>query len=216
MGKFFSKLSAYFANHIVSYYHINDKNENVTNFITFQYWKRYQDHYHYFTENKKKIFLLIAYNVSFPIYFLMRILFRRREMNYDNDLHICHTGYYKCCVYWFYSRTSSNSLIELRYQKRYCNRFIWSYLCVNLYILMQSILGKEKEVEGTLSVQPKSNPVKGFEEYFLNLTVQNNTRNPWFVGKLLWHPYTIPIIPWFVNVLIWNRCIYHKLLHFMN
>lgn len=47
-----------------------------------------------------------------------------------------------------------------------------------------SFLGKEKEVEGTLSVQPKSNPVKGFEEYFLNLTVQNNTRNPWFVGKL--------------------------------
>jgi metabotropic X receptor len=47
-----------------------------------------------------------------------------------------------------------------------------------------SFSGKEKEVEGTLSVQPKSNPVKGFEEYFLNLTVQNNTRNPWFVGKL--------------------------------
>ena len=43
--------------------------------------------------------------------------------------------------------------------------------------------GQEKEVEGTLSVQPQSNPVKGFEEYFLNLTVQNNTRNPWFVGK---------------------------------
>ena len=43
--------------------------------------------------------------------------------------------------------------------------------------------GQEKEVEGTLSVQPQSNPVQGFEEYFLNLTVQKNTRNPWFVGK---------------------------------
>ncbi|XP_037917846.1 metabotropic glutamate receptor 2-like [Hermetia illucens] len=37
------------------------------------------------------------------------------------------------------------------------------------------------EVEGTLSVQPQANPVKGFEEYFLNLTVENNLRNPWFV-----------------------------------
>ena len=43
-------------------------------------------------------------------------------------------------------------------------------------------------MEGTLSVQPQSNPVKGFEEYFLNLNVQNNTRNPWFIGK-----YTICI-----------------------
>nr|XP_018899855.1 PREDICTED: metabotropic glutamate receptor 2-like isoform X1 [Bemisia tabaci]XP_018899864.1 PREDICTED: metabotropic glutamate receptor 2-like isoform X1 [Bemisia tabaci] len=41
--------------------------------------------------------------------------------------------------------------------------------------------GNEKEVEGTLSVQPQANPVKGFEEYFLNLTVENNKRNPWFV-----------------------------------
>lgn len=43
--------------------------------------------------------------------------------------------------------------------------------------------GNEPEVEGTLSVQPQANPVKGFEEYFLNLTVENNPRNPWFVGK---------------------------------
>ncbi|XP_054089113.1 metabotropic glutamate receptor 2 isoform X2 [Zeugodacus cucurbitae] len=41
--------------------------------------------------------------------------------------------------------------------------------------------GNEPEVEGTLSVQPQANPVKGFEEYFLNLTVENNQRNPWFV-----------------------------------
>ncbi|XP_018407335.1 PREDICTED: uncharacterized protein LOC108783290 [Cyphomyrmex costatus] len=41
--------------------------------------------------------------------------------------------------------------------------------------------GNEPEVEGTLSVQPQANSVKGFEEYFLNLTVENNRRNPWFV-----------------------------------
>ncbi|XP_053964371.1 metabotropic glutamate receptor 2 [Anastrepha ludens] len=41
--------------------------------------------------------------------------------------------------------------------------------------------GNEPEVEGTLSVQPQANPVKGFEEYFRNLTVENNQRNPWFV-----------------------------------
>ncbi|KAI8123732.1 Metabotropic glutamate receptor 8 [Lucilia cuprina] len=43
------------------------------------------------------------------------------------------------------------------------------------------IFGSDQEVEGTLSVQPQANPVKGFEEYFLNLTVENNQRNPWFV-----------------------------------
>lgn len=43
--------------------------------------------------------------------------------------------------------------------------------------------GNEAEVEGTLSVQPQANPVRGFQEYFLNLTVENNPRNPWFVGK---------------------------------
>ena len=44
--------------------------------------------------------------------------------------------------------------------------------------------GHEPEVEGTLSVQPQANPVKGFQEYFLNLTVENNKRNPWFGGKV--------------------------------
>lgn len=43
--------------------------------------------------------------------------------------------------------------------------------------------GYEREVEGTLSVQPKANPVKGFDKYFLDLNVRNNTRNPWFIGK---------------------------------
>ena len=45
--------------------------------------------------------------------------------------------------------------------------------------------GNEQEVEGTLSVQPQANVVKGFEDYFLSLTVQNNLRNPWFTG--IWH-----------------------------
>lgn len=43
--------------------------------------------------------------------------------------------------------------------------------------------GNEAEVEGTLSVQPQANPVRGFEEYFLNLTVGSNRRNQWFVGE---------------------------------
>ena len=33
-----------------------------------------------------------------------------------------------------------------------------------------------------MSVQPQANTVKGFEDYFLGLTVQNNQRNPWFTG----------------------------------
>lgn len=41
----------------------------------------------------------------------------------------------------------------------------------------------EAEVEGCLSVQPQANPVIGFEEYFLELNVENNKRNPWFTGK---------------------------------
>ncbi|XP_040572263.1 metabotropic glutamate receptor [Lepeophtheirus salmonis] len=41
--------------------------------------------------------------------------------------------------------------------------------------------GHEAEVEGTISVQPQANPVHGFEDYFLNLTVESNKRNPWFV-----------------------------------
>jgi hypothetical protein len=48
--------------------------------------------------------------------------------------------------------------------------------------LFLSVAGNEAEVEGTLSVQPQANPVKGFEEYFLNLSVTTNERNPWFTG----------------------------------
>ncbi|XP_026492105.2 metabotropic glutamate receptor 2-like [Vanessa tameamea] len=41
--------------------------------------------------------------------------------------------------------------------------------------------GNERAVEGTISVQPQANDVKGFKEYFLGLNVKNNKRNPWFV-----------------------------------
>lgn len=47
--------------------------------------------------------------------------------------------------------------------------------------------GNEKEVEGTLSVQPMANAVKGFDEYFLSLTPKNNKRNPWFIE--FWEHY---------------------------
>lgn len=43
--------------------------------------------------------------------------------------------------------------------------------------------GNEAEVEGTLSVLPRSDQVKGFDQYFLSLTPLNNKRNPWFIGK---------------------------------
>lgn len=43
----------------------------------------------------------------------------------------------------------------------------------------------EAEVEGCLSVQPQANPVDGFEEYFLELNVENNKRNPWFTGNII-------------------------------
>ena len=51
------------------------------------------------------------------------------------------------------------------------------------FIFETIVSGHEAEVEGTLSVQPQAHPVIGFEQYFLNLTVKSNTRNPWFVGK---------------------------------
>ncbi|XP_062575063.1 metabotropic glutamate receptor 3-like [Saccostrea cucullata] len=41
--------------------------------------------------------------------------------------------------------------------------------------------GNEIEVEGAVTVQPLAFEVKGFKDYFLNLTPQNNKRNPWFV-----------------------------------
>lgn len=51
----------------------------------------------------------------------------------------------------------------------------------------------EPEVEGTLSVQPQANPVDGFEDYFLSLTVENNKRNPWFFGKCIFEYYKLKI-----------------------
>lgn len=43
--------------------------------------------------------------------------------------------------------------------------------------------GNEAVVEGTLSVQPRAENVKGFKEYFLQLSPRSNHRNPWFVGR---------------------------------
>lgn len=44
--------------------------------------------------------------------------------------------------------------------------------------------GNERAVEGTISVQPQANDVKGFKDYFLGLDVKSNRRNPWFAGEL--------------------------------
>ncbi|XP_045447872.1 metabotropic glutamate receptor 2-like [Melitaea cinxia] len=41
--------------------------------------------------------------------------------------------------------------------------------------------GNEPVVEGTISIQPQANPVRGFRDYFFTLTPENNLRNPWFV-----------------------------------
>ena len=44
--------------------------------------------------------------------------------------------------------------------------------------------GNEEQVEGTLSIQPMSKPVKGFDEYFTRLDPKRNEtlrRNPWFI-----------------------------------
>uniref|UniRef100_A0A1I8J0Y6 G_PROTEIN_RECEP_F3_4 domain-containing protein n=1 Tax=Macrostomum lignano TaxID=282301 RepID=A0A1I8J0Y6_9PLAT len=42
-------------------------------------------------------------------------------------------------------------------------------------------------VEGAVTVQPLAGPIKGFEDYFLNLTPANNKRNPWFAE--FWEDY---------------------------
>ena len=42
-------------------------------------------------------------------------------------------------------------------------------------------------MEGSVTVQPYAEPIKGFEDYFLSLTPETNTRNPWFVEY--WEDY---------------------------
>ncbi|GFO15678.1 metabotropic glutamate receptor [Plakobranchus ocellatus] len=39
---------------------------------------------------------------------------------------------------------------------------------------------QEADAEGTVTILPKRHVIPGFDEYFLNLTPENNTRNPWF------------------------------------
>ena len=53
------------------------------------------------------------------------------------------------------------------------------------FLSFSEFAGNEREVEGTLSVQPQAIPVKGFKDYFLDLTPQNNERNPWFTGNII-------------------------------
>lgn len=40
--------------------------------------------------------------------------------------------------------------------------------------------GLQAEVLGTISVQPMAEVIHDFDEYFRSLTVENNTKNPWF------------------------------------
>lgn len=56
-------------------------------------------------------------------------------------------------------------------------------LCRSLGFIYRNSETLALQVEGTLSVQPQANPVVGFEKHFLSLTVENNQRNPWFVGE---------------------------------
>lgn len=58
------------------------------------------------------------------------------------------------------------------------SRFVWisTFLakpCIIFLLVWQ--------VEGSVTVQPLAFEVKGFKDYFLRLTPQNNKRNPWFV-----------------------------------
>lgn len=45
--------------------------------------------------------------------------------------------------------------------------------------------GNERAMEGAIGLRLQANPVRGFREYFLNLTLENNPRNPWFIGNIL-------------------------------
>jgi hypothetical protein len=42
-------------------------------------------------------------------------------------------------------------------------------------------------VEGAVTVQPLAKPVTAFDEYFLKLRPENNSRNPWFIEY--WESY---------------------------
>ncbi|KAL4221716.1 hypothetical protein ACF0H5_019971 [Mactra antiquata] len=76
-------------------------------------------------------------------------------------------------------------------------------------------LGKEAEVEGAISVQPLAYEVKGFKEYFLNLTPDNNPRNPWFIE--FWEQNfqcKYPGSPWTPNNENYNRtCTGREVIH---
>ncbi|ENN70374.1 hypothetical protein YQE_12881, partial [Dendroctonus ponderosae] len=78
---------------------------------------------------------------------------------------------------------SDQEVAELMKAVRRCNATGWfSWIGSDGWSARSLVSdGNEAEVEGTLSVQPQANPVRGFKEYFLSLNVENNRRNPWFV-----------------------------------
>ena len=69
----------------------------------------------------------------------------------------------------------------------YCIKFQFVYLILYLNINFYLIYINFSQVEGAVTVQPYAEPIQGFEEYFLNLTPENNQRNPWFVEY--WEDY---------------------------
>lgn len=50
--------------------------------------------------------------------------------------------------------------------------------------------GNEEVVEGTISVQPQANPVKGFNDYFFDLSPKDYV-NPYFAGGLIMFSFII-------------------------
>ena len=69
-------------------------------------------------------------------------------------------------------------------------KLLWSQCKTTHNFFLFLFSGNEREVEGTLSVQPQAIPVKGFKDYFLDLTPENNQRNPWFTGNVVYFTHT--------------------------
>lgn len=95
-------------------------------------------------------------------------------------------------LWWFFKNSNlfRTFISNLNWWKRYFLFFLFINIWLNSHNLNISISTcsflfrcEYIQVEGTLSVQPQANPVVGFEQHFLGLNVENNVRNPWFVGK---------------------------------
>ncbi|XP_057668815.1 metabotropic glutamate receptor 2 isoform X2 [Diorhabda carinulata] len=102
-----------------------------------------------------------------------------RESAYDNIVHRLMTKPMArgCIVFG-----SDQEVAELMKAVRRCNATgYFSWIGSDGWSARSLVSeGNEAEVEGTLSVQPQAREVHGFKEYFLNLNVETNTRNPWF------------------------------------